>query len=362
MAAELVTFDIPLGLIFLFLFFLVCIIAQKPSMFVKRHGRYHAMFGLFYLVWITYGFSDLFFSTAAKSNYIYFLYDGVLGLLGIVLTLLAAYEFQHKNVTNVASGTLDEHATVTYSEMIEHSFYQLLNLFQIIFLHAMIFLAEIIPSTSTTTATSTSNPSNFYGVLHSYSHILLLIFVTCLWNIRHLYPINRFSDNYVLLDEKSSDFIRFLYRIKKYQYVFYKHFLLHGLNLTIAYNYHGLRFPRSGLNNYADESLLGIVHSKDFHLYWLSLNLSYVMEFFLQTLVKKRYLSQERMLMMQQILMLAATLIAVNVLRYVNIPLALLSLTFNFIHRKHDFLNTIIIFLGWTAVITLSYPVNIAIH
>ena len=62
-------------------------------------------------------------------------YDILLGVMGIVLTLTASRDFPHKTIKNVASGTLDEHATVTYSEMIEHAFYQGMNLAQITFLH-----------------------------------------------------------------------------------------------------------------------------------------------------------------------------------------------------------------------------------
>ena len=48
---------------------------------------------------------------------------------GTTATLTAATDFQHhKHAKNKASGTLDEQSTVTYSEMMEHSFYQMLNL------------------------------------------------------------------------------------------------------------------------------------------------------------------------------------------------------------------------------------------
>ena len=39
---------------------------------------------------------------------------------------------------NVASGALDEDQTVTREEMLEHAFYQLLNLAQALFLHASV--------------------------------------------------------------------------------------------------------------------------------------------------------------------------------------------------------------------------------
>lgn len=53
-------------------------------------------------------------------------------MLGTALTLTAAFDFRaaHSRVRNVASGALDDDATVTFSEMIEHSFYQGQNLVQ----------------------------------------------------------------------------------------------------------------------------------------------------------------------------------------------------------------------------------------
>jgi len=46
----------------------------------------------------------------------------------------------------------------------------------------------------------------------------------------------------------------------------------------------------------------------------LSLNTAYVMEFFLQTLVKKKLLAQNNMLVLNQLLMLSSTLPAIQVL------------------------------------------------
>jgi len=50
----------------------------------------------------------------------------LLPAVGIVLSLTAAFDFRkaHARVKNVASGTLDDDQTVTFSEMVEHSFYQ----------------------------------------------------------------------------------------------------------------------------------------------------------------------------------------------------------------------------------------------
>jgi hypothetical protein len=112
--------------------------------------------------------------------------------------------------------------------------------------------------------------------------------------------------------------------------VFYKHFLLHGLNISLAI---------SGNPN-------GIASS--FRLFWLSLNASYVMEFFLQTLVKRRYMSQSTLLWLQKLLMTEASIVAVYVLQHVNIVIAMISMVMNFINRRryHDTVNTIIILIA----------------
>ena len=68
----------------------------------------------------------------------YAAFDLVLGVLGTVLTLTAARDFRaHARVASPVSGTLGADATVKVSEMIEHSFYQGLNLVQIAVLHAL---------------------------------------------------------------------------------------------------------------------------------------------------------------------------------------------------------------------------------
>lgn len=293
---------LPRSLAACFLLLLFLVLLHSPRVFLKRHGRRHALTGAVYLIWITLGFLD----AREQPLLPHIVYDSVLGILGITLTLTAAFEFQHKNVTNPASGTLDEHATVTYDEMIEHAFYQGLNLIQILFLHSLEYSPKI-------------------------SHRLLLtLAATSPWLFRHLFPINPFSDNYIKIDPRSSDLIRFLYFIKKYQYVFYKHFLLHGLNISLSL------FHRN------------IVHSQDFRLYWMLLNLSYVMEFFLQTLVKKKHISQAFMLVLQHILMAASSVAAFAVLAHVNTYIGILSTVLNFINRKRDFLNTLV-------VVSISY-------
>lgn len=267
------------------------------QMFMKRHGRRHATCGFFYLLLLVVGQYALAVD-GTLDDIEWFFYDALLGLLGIVLTLAAAFDFQHKNVVNVASGTLDEHATVTFGEMIEHSFYQGLNFIQIMYFH---FVKVETPFVV---------------------RILAAFAVTTPWLLRDAFPVNRFSDNYTKTDEKSTTLIRLLYRIKKYQYVFYKHFLLHGLNISVAvYGYE-------------------IACNWYFRLYWSLICTSYVMEFFLQTLVKKGYMLQSTMLVLQKLLMMASTIAAVHVLLlYVNPWVSMLSLVLNFLHRKHDMTN-----------------------
>ena len=53
--------------------------------------------------------------------------------------LSAAFDFHraHAQVQNRASGALEQEATITYSEVLEHSFYQMLNIAHIVFLHGV---------------------------------------------------------------------------------------------------------------------------------------------------------------------------------------------------------------------------------
>lgn len=269
-------------------------------MFAKRYGRRHVVNGAIYLIVLVTGFLDALFGFYSEYR---LMIDCCLGSCGISLALTAAYDFKHKHVKNVASGTLDTHATVTYDEMIEHSFYQGLNLFQIVYLHAA------------------------QGNIDTITKAWMAGVATSPWLIRHRFPVNHFSDNYNRIDPKSNWFIRVLYRIKKYQYVFYKHFILHGLNITVAVT-----------NS-------NPVRTQTFRLFWMLLNASYVMEFFLQTLVKKSYISQLQMLVLQQLLMLASSIVACYVLAYIDFRIASASLFLNFVHRGHDVTNFALVLL-----------------
>eukprot|EP00047_Mylnosiga_fluctuans_P008551 m.259168 g.259168 ORF g.259168 m.259168 type:complete len:388 (-) comp22207_c0_seq1:229-1392(-) len=331
---------LPLGLTLWFLASLGQILVGNPGIFLKKHGRRHAVTGLLYLAWILLGLADLALSAryahgqegsddTGSALVPYLLYDVVLGVLGTALTLTAALEFQHKGVKNVASGTLDEHATVTHGEMIEHSFYQGLNLVQVIFIHAMALVPLSADGDDHAGYDRIRRENTFYHSTIHYHNLLprlaLLLAATAPWLLRDRFPINRFSDNYTKIDPKSTALVRLLYRIKKYQYVFYKHFLLHGLNITIAL------------------TGLALGSTRFFRLYWLLLNISYVMEFFLQTLVKKKFMAQSQLLWLQKVLMTAATLGTLPILARTNAGVALGSLAANFANRRHDLANTALV-------------------
>jgi hypothetical protein len=208
------TFLSSLNTNFVILFFLLLlkVIICNPYIFIKKYGRNHAITGIGYLIWLLVGYIELLFNIEIISIIVYHI---ILGVLGIILTLTAYYDFYHKHVKNNASGTLDENATVTNGEMLEHSFYQGLNLIQVLYFH--VISNEYIMNTNL------------------IMKLGLILIVTSPWILRSYFPINHFSSNYNDKKTSSSSFlIQFLYRIKKFQYLFYKHFLLHGLNISVA--------------------------------------------------------------------------------------------------------------------------------
>ena len=284
-------------------------------LFLNSRAWKHRLSGLLLFAWQLVGLLQL-----SNSSYIlqcipyvepkilYLAYDVVLGLLGTLTTLTAAFDFKkgHARVKNYktggASGTLDDSATVKYSEMIEHSFYQLLNLVQVCFIHSFTFMGAEKNLTKSS---------------------CLAIVATLPWVVRDRFPINPFSANYTK-GQNPRTLVAVLYRIKKYQYIFYKHFLLHGLNVSIALSF---------------SSIGQLLH---FRLYWWCLNVSYVMEFFLQTLVKKNYMGQTVMLTLQQVLMLASSIAAFQVLGHVYLLPVFLSLFLNLTRRKKEMSSFVI--------------------
>ena len=119
------------------------------------------------------------------------------------------------------------------------------------------------------------------------------------------------------------------------KYLLYKHCLLHGLNISLALD--GGRAQAVGGAALGDRPY--------FRFYWITLNASYVMEFFLQTLVRRRRLRQRDMLRMQQTLMAVATVAALRVLRGVRVAPAALSLVLQFMRRHRELSNTMLVFI-----------------
>jgi hypothetical protein len=143
-----------------------------------------------------------------------------------------------------------------------------------------------------------------------------------------------------------------MYRTKKYQYLLYKHVLLHGLNVAVALgplwqliasssaaahasgpNFLSaeasssraqaqlqkgsslLAFPSAGSPLGGGDVAAAVdPSSAGWRAYWLCLNAAYVMEFFLQTLVKKGKLPQRVMLKANQLLMAGSSAAAAGVL------------------------------------------------
>ena len=213
--------------------------------------------------------------------------------------------------------------------MIEHSFYQMLNLVQILYIHCIRHVGS------------------------RTGRLGLLVLVTAPWWLRSKFPVHSFSKNYLQKDPWT--LINVLYRLKKYQYLFYKHFLLHGLNITLA--------VRGDDRQLADRLF--------FRVYWLGLNAACkqkrpppglcvfrlivssaymsidVLEFFLQTLVKRHYMSQTRMLQVQQVLMLSTTMPALTLLGHIQPMVAVFSWMLNFLQRHKEMINTGLITLFW---------------
>ena len=109
-----------------------------------------------------------------------------------------------------------------------------------------------------------------------------------------------------------------LYRVKKWQYVLYKTVLLHGLNVSLAVR------P------------VNLPETLEWRMYWTLLNAAYVLEFFLQTLVKRKYIKQGTMLVMNQALMVISTVAVLPILRSAVLRDGRRSspLTLNFFNRK----------------------------
>ncbi len=270
---------------------------HRDTLFFQWHGWSHRLLGGLLLLWLFLGICTC--HVCSTNAYTAFLFDVTLGILGISTTLTAANEFPHKYTRNEKgqSGTLHQKAIVTQSEMIEHAYYQVLNLVQALYLHMV------------------------HRVCHAdnYKHqyimrLGLLWFVTSPWLLRHRFPTHSFSDNWKVYQQSTShrapskyqpEIEVILYRIKKAQYLFYKHVILHGINIFMAV---ALPLSKTSRNTTPPYSLA-------WRIFWLLLNTSYVMEFFLQSLVKRKtIIGQSTMLLLQRWLMSSASIGALVVL------------------------------------------------
>lgn len=394
----------------------------QQRLFFQKHGWPHRLSGMMNMCWLFFGLlfflyqhdAEYFGSernndnefnryrfTSSQWRVICMVYDIVLGLLGTIATYTAAKHFPHYHIQNKkgVSGTLAESAIVTQHEMIEHLFYQLLNLIQAIYFH-------ILPTThSNLEHWQTLLPNNVFltpktKVRFSYGlHVFLCFaFVTCPWIVRRShFPVHSFSANWrkehhpqqkkqILSLKKqkdttsmnsikcfdsspSIDIELLLYKIKKSQYIFYKHVVFFGMNLCAL---------TCTLESTPDPFIV----SHSWRIFWLALNTSYVFEFFLQTLVKRQIISQIYMLNLQRLLMSGSMFAAFNMLAqnifYLNfvdglgeeenimlylfggsswsLPITLmttilLSIFLNFYNRGHDFLN--MMFLGTVYILLL---------
>jgi len=250
---------------------------------------------------------------------LFLLYDSILGISGTLTTWTATRDFPHKYVRNERgeSGTLSKRAIVTYSEMKEHLFYQLLNLVQAWYLHMIVFFLR---------RDDDDDEGGGGGVMTK--KVLLLWFVTSPWHFRRCYfPVNSFSANWSHGVEREENV---MYRVKKWQYVFYKHVVLHGLNISLIH-------PSLSSKRH-------LVMLPSWRVFWVCLNSAYVLEFFLQSLVKKGVMTQRYMICLQCFLMVVSSLAAANAVFEVVRPfVVLLSLFLNFTNRKWDVFNTLLV-------------------
>lgn len=315
------------------IFFLVTVgIALRHGnvLFMDLHGWSHRLTGALHLSWLVYGTFRITIHTQDCDARQAFLYDVVLGLTGLTATLSAARDFPHRHVRNKGqSGTLSSQAMVTQGEMIEHAFYQFLNLWQALFLHLMAFMSM------------RNNSKHNHSPTPDWQRWIALLGVTAPWYVRSRFPVNSFSQNWnnkapastiannhkqkQKSDAKSSDLelTTLLYRIKKGQYLFYKHVVLHGINLAVCLQ------PNQ------------LVTTVSWRIFWLCLNTAYAMEFFLQSLVRRRVLTQPAMLWLNRFLMAVSSLAAVPaILPTVRWELCILSLVLNITNRHHDVFHT----------------------
>jgi hypothetical protein len=293
------------GLVCFFAIVAYLAVSNLNALFLQRHGWSHRVSGGFQLVWLIVGCLTV--PLQVQSQGYALGYDIILGCAGILSTYTASRDFPHRYIRNAPglSGTLSQQAMVTQAEMVEHLFYQGLNLWQVLYIHAILTMMYVSP---------------LYVWLLHYA-------VTLPWCFRHWFPVHSFSQNWKQVSAGSRTRTEtFMYRLKKAQYLFYKHFVFFGLNMSLMLRPHNL------------------VATPSWRVFWLSLNTAYVMEFFLQTLVRRHVLSQSAMLALNWFLMVVSSLAAITcLLPIVSWPIAGMSTLLNIINRHHDVINTIML-------------------
>lgn len=335
LAAALTSLEAPVFALSLHVFALTLtvVLPNARRMFGPRYARRHRAAGAAYLALLLVGALDLVSTVvqdpvppwlplpAPLSLSSRFAYDVALGVGGTILTLTAAQDFKgahdERRVRNIASGALDEDQTVTREEMLEHAFYQLLNLAQALFLHASVRFRA--PSSSRAAAATRA---------------MALAAVTAPWLLRDAFPVNRFSHNYTRPGRDPRGVTSRMYRAKKWQYVALKHALQHGLNVSVAV------CARS-----SSRSATGLMRSPRFRTHWLAMNAAFVLEFFTQTLVKRGYLSQRKHLAANLWLMCAASAAAAAGLRDASARphLAVASAALNFARPGREMANVALV-------------------
>ena len=345
---------------------------HAPRLFAPRFGRGHRLAGAAHLVLLLVGVADLLarvsqasFGASARPPLDLvalplgrarvsgaFLYDALLGVSGCALTITAASDFgiPRARLRNRASGALDDDQTVTREEIVEHLFYQVLNVTQMVFLR----IAPIVAATHGRSGACAS-----------------LALATAPWLFRSAFPTNRFSANYrrreplvadvadagnALRMERSagrttnavsSVRVRRLYRLKKAQYVFLKHVLQHGLNAGVV-----VAATRASSSSSSPSSLADTLF---FRAYWLTLNTAFVMEFFMQTLVKKNKLSQRTMLRANKTLMFTSSLAAAFVVAKASLVAAATSCALNVLSPARE-ARTVALALAAAVAVDGTWP------
>eukprot|EP00980_Cylindrotheca_fusiformis_P023446 scaffold10490_cov129-Cylindrotheca_fusiformis.AAC.2 len=180
---------------------------NSSRLFFRSHGWGHRLAGAAHLFWLFLGAWTVHHSTtssfpttttATTPRLFFFGYDFILGALGILATLTAARDFPHKLVSNASgqSGTLNQTAIVTQDEMIEHSFYQLLNLLQAMYLHTLQYCYDHGAKINNGQNSLMDGDGTTRTTISITTRLILLWLVTMPWLFRHMLPVHSFSHNW----------------------------------------------------------------------------------------------------------------------------------------------------------------------